>query len=638
MAAADRTQRLPWRGLLLGAALIPPTTLFGVYAYVVAQATLWTQTSLLRGPVFVLFFIVAANLLLRRFRARLGLSEMDLLLIYVMQCVATAVGGIGWSQFLVPSLGSAVYFATPENSYANFQDHIPNWWWVHDADVVRRLYRGHSSLYEPGNWAAVVRPFLTWSVFMSLLALSALCLGQLLREQWVHRERLTFPLAYLPIEMTRGGGERSFWANPLLWLGFAIPMLIDSANALHYVIPAVPEITVKPVGGLRIDTAFTSRSLGAMKPFVLSFYPFMIGIGFLLTTDVSFACWAWYLILKLASVVCVSSGMADGPLQTGQPPYLPEQSIGAFLALAGLALYRSRRDILGALRRLAPAADRVALVGLLVCLALMLWFVGAVGLPPWLGVSWLAVYLVYAVGCSRIVSETGSGWTFAPRIHPHDAILRLPGSPPIGPKALTVFTWLMPFDLDFRDAVMPQYLKGMRLIPDDGGLGRPLQVALVVATLLGVVAGMWAHLHIYFIHGVDTAVTRAWPAQVGRQPFDLLANRLKGNLPASYNLGGLLGGAGILLGLVFVRTRVLSWPLHPIGYALSTTQSMDYLWMPFFVAWLVKRAVLRFGGMRLYRRLMPFFLGLILGDYVVPLLWAVWAAWAGQRTYLSFPH
>jgi hypothetical protein len=31
--------------------------------------------------------------------------------------------------------------------------------------------------------------------------------------------------------------------------------------------------------------------------------------------------------------------------------------------------------------------------------------------------------------------------------------------------------------------------------------------------------------------------------------------------------------------------------------------------------WIVKSAVLRLGGMRLYRQLLPFFLGLVLGHY-----------------------
>jgi hypothetical protein len=65
---------------------------------------------------------------------------------------------------------------------------------------------------------------------------------------------------------------------------------------------------------------------------------------------------------------------------------------------------------------------------------------------------------------------------------------------------------------------------------------------------------------------------------------------------------------------------------------------MDYMWMPFLIAWVIKAAVLRYGGMRLYRASLPFFLGLILGDYVVPALWAVYGAASGQQMYLAFPH
>ena len=630
-------QRFPWRGLVLGLVLIPPTTLFGVYAYIVAQATLWGQTSLLRGPVFLLFGLVLVNLLVKRVRARLGLTEPDLLLFYTIQCVATALSGIGWSQFLVPSLGSAKYYATTENRMAAFWEHIPNGWWIHDRGVVQALYRGHSSLYDAANWEAVWRPCLHWGVFMVLLAVAALCVGQLLREQWVARERLTFPLAYLPIEMSRDGGNKALWTNRLLWAGFALAAFIDCVNALHFLVPSVPEITVKPINGLKIDNAFTTRPLVGLKPFVFAFYPFMIGIGFLLTTDVSFSCWAWYLLIKLVSLLGVQFAWCDNPLQVGGFPYLPEQSVGAFLALAVLAIWRSRSDIMSAFRP-GGQVNRVALGGLFGSLLLIWWLVWRQGLPAWTGAAWLAVYMVYSIGCARIVSETGSGWTWSPRLNPHDVLLRLPGAAPLNPKQATVFAWLMPFDLDFRDNVLPQQIKGMRLLPDDAGRGRPLLWGMLLAIIIGVAAALWAHLHVYFQYGIDSALTRRWPAQVGRQPFDMLVNQLKGQSPGPYSLAGVGFGAAMLGALVALRTHILAWPLHPIGYALALTPSLDYLWMPFLVAWAIKSMVLRWGGMKLYRQLMPFFLGLILGDYVVPLLWALYGTLTSQQMYLSFPH
>lgn len=48
-----------------------------------------------------------------------------------------------------------------------------------------------------------------------------------------------------------------------------------------------------------------------------------------------------------------------------------------------------------------------------------------------------------------------------------------------------------------------------------------------------------------------------------------------------------------------------------------------WLRFPFFVAWLIKATVLRFGGLSLYRRSLGFFLGLVPGDYEVGAVWSL---------------
>jgi hypothetical protein len=65
---------------------------------------------------------------------------------------------------------------------------------------------------------------------------------------------------------------------------------------------------------------------------------------------------------------------------------------------------------------------------------------------------------------------------------------------------------------------------------------------------------------------------------------------------------------------------------------------MEYMWCPFLIAWAAKTAILRYGGVRIYRQAVPFFLGLILGDYIVPTLWGVWGTVAHTQVYMSFPH
>ena len=66
----------------------------------------------------------------------------------------------------------------------------------------------------------------------------------------------------------------------------------------------------------------------------------------------------------------------------------------------------------------------------------------------------------------------------------------------------------------------------------------------------------------------------------------------------------------------FLRHRFAWWPLHPLGFPIASTFTIVYYgWLSIFLAWLLKATILRYGGVRTYRALLPFFLGLILGDF-----------------------
>jgi hypothetical protein len=56
-----------------------------------------------------------------------------------------------------------------------------------------------------------------------------------------------------------------------------------------------------------------------------------------------------------------------------------------------------------------------------------------------------------------------------------------------------------------------------------------------------------------------------------------------------------------------------------------------------FVAWLIKVVVLRIGGIQLYSRIRPFFLGLILGQYGAGGIWLAIDGFTGATgNYLFF--
>jgi hypothetical protein len=59
--------------------------------------------------------------------------------------------------------------------------------------------------------------------------------------------------------------------------------------------------------------------------------------------------------------------------------------------------------------------------------------------------------------------------------------------------------------------------------------------------------------------------------------------------------------------------RFIWWSLHPAGFAVSSSWSMNVLWSSIFISWAIKFAILKIGGLKLHRQSIPFFLGLILG-------------------------
>ena len=82
-------------------------------------------------------------------------------------------------------------------------------------------------------------------------------------------------------------------------------------------------------------------------------------------------------------------------------------------------------------------------------------------------------------------------------------------------------------------------------------------------------------------------------------------------------------GFGICSLLMFLRLKLLWFPFHPIGFAISGSWSMNLVWLPLFIAWLIKWLVLRYGSLQTYRRFEPFFLGLMLGEFIVGSIWSL---------------
>ncbi|MDX1931458.1 MAG: DUF6785 family protein [Capsulimonadales bacterium] len=642
----------PWVVYGLGTLLLLANAWFGTYAYVVVQALLWTQTALQRGPVVFLFALVFLNFPFLRWARRFSLSTGELLILYSMIAIGTCAGGYGFVQILINHMAAPFYYASGSNGYADrLHPHVP--WYVspRESGVLNGFFRGNSSLYRPEHLLGWSVPVLFWSGFIITIFLTLLCLASVFRKQWVESERLTFPLVLLPLEMAGdGGGNRAFWRNPWMWAGFILAGVLESLNFLNFLFPSVPSLPIKPgMGQNEIGSWFGSRPLNAMGRLTLSFYPFAIGIGYLLALDVSFSSWFLYLASKAALVGCAALGLSDGA--TGSPsarmPYLREQGLGAFLGIALFSVVMARKSLAAAwasVRHPRPedryemVAPGRALVWAGIGLIVQAMFLMAIGLSTFQAILFVSVYTCFSLTLARIVSEVGAGWAWAPMWSPTSFVAESIGPNHLPAKETVAIFGYTSWTSDMRDNPWPQASQSLKMA-SSAFSPRQLFVPLVFATVIGVVAAFWAHLDIYYTYGAATAKVRPALANGSQGPFrQAITSMITPTLQDWSGLGGATFGGVTAVGLSLVRQRMTGFVLHPLGYAMAMTNTMEYMWCPFLIAWGAKAITLRYGGIGAYRAALPFFLGLILGDYVVPTLWGVFGMVTDTQMYMVFPH
>jgi len=196
------------------------------------------------------------------------------------------------------------------------------------------------------------------------------------------------------------------------------------------------------------------------------------------------------------------------------------------------------------------------------------------------------------------------------------------GTRRLGPSNLTMFSFFRFLTRVYGSHPMPVQLEGFKLAERVKLKTRKVLIALGLASFLGIFGSFWALLHNFYQYGAANVTGFSLGHGVGA--FNILQNRL--NNPIDHDYPSLVF---ISVGLLFtfllmtLRIKFFWWTLHPGGFALAGSWAMNYFWLSFFISWLVKGLILRRGGLKTYQRAVPFFLGMILGQFSVSTLWNV---------------
>ena len=261
----------------------------------------------------------------------------------------------------------------------------------------------------------------------------------------------------------------------------------------------------------------------------MAFYPLVIGLTYLLSLDVSFSCWFFYLFTKLENVGATAFGFRDpgaGPT-LAHMPYTGEQGFGAFVGLALYSLYLARPHLAETWRKAfrgdesvddsdEPMSYRAAYLGLFATSVLLVGFAVALGLSLPIALLFWVLLLLLALAFSRIRAEAGMPWGQAPGGNVHGNLVNFGGTEAYTQHQLTAFSFLRWFDADWRCLGQPAQVEAMKIA--DSTAPRPMNPRhLTAAILVAVVVGSLA--------AWGSCLAHLLPLRGGQRHHERLADR-----------------------------------------------------------------------------------------------------------------
>jgi hypothetical protein len=486
--------------------------------------------------------------------------------------------------------------------WANYLPFLSSLPVLHDPAAIEGFFKGRSAV----PWVAWAIPIAFWSTYLLLLHGLWLGLAAALHKHWIREERLTFPIATLPLELSES--KFALLRQPLFWAGVAVPVALQSLLVLHEWYPSIPAIQLK-VADYR-EQLFPSPPWNSIPSFGLSFYPMAAGLAYLMPSSVSFSCLVFWVLIRLAYPLGTFFGLEAAGQGAARFPYQLEQSAGAWLMSAGLALWTGRK--------LLPTSALVCVV----LAAALLW---GMGLPPIMALLAVIGYAGYVLAGARARAEAGGVWIFGPLTWTSGRVaFELSGAPRLEPRSLAALGLSDLVHVDIRGQSLPYLMEALKLTDARGISPKLLLYAVAIFSVTALAFGWIFSLPPFYELGAATAKSNAYVIvknQVAMTEMHQMAGR-----PSGFDLPG-LGGMGfgaLFVGLLSVlRMRFVGFPLHPVGYILGTTLSMNAFFLPTLFAWLAKTLAVRYGGIHAHKKAQTLFLGLTLGDIGIQTFWTL---------------
>lgn len=612
------------------------------------QATLLGGGHFPLAPFFVFFVLTLVVMLIGNISRRpYILRGSELIVIWIQMAIGAGIAYTGFARTFLINLTAPIHFATIGNMWREKLLPLLPSRLMPREEAIAMLYRGIDGGREM-NWAEVVlnipwkawlEPILLWGAF-SLLSFGVMfCLVNILSRQWVHNERINFPLLKVPEIIGAAVNERSLdrlLLDRFLLAGIALPLFLHLLNGLSFYFPSVPNISTFALAGHYFPNYGLFSGFDKLK---IYFYPAFIGFAFLTSRQISFSFWFFFfagcLLYGFLNVIGVIIPASELGITFGPTLSRPEemQMIGAYGVFFFFLLWLARHHLADVTRQSffvgTPDPDRaewfdvrLSFWGTIVGIAALIYWYVRLGTSPLTATLTVLAFFMITIVAARIICQGGIAY-FTLTAAPLDGIIALFGTKLFaGVNGVLAGMSQKTFFVDLRESLMPSLVHGRKIhhglhpgLLLFGGL-----VATVMLSLAASFASMMALCYRYGMRELNQEWATRTTVTVYENIFRLVEN------PSNTGPWVFIfacAGALVMLLLVVAYHRFYWWPIHPIGYLTAYSSAMRILWLSFFIGWACNALCMRYGGIAFFRKARLFFVGLIIGDFLMGGGWAI---------------
>jgi hypothetical protein len=596
----------------------------------------------------LLLLLVVVNPMLALVKKEWRFHFHELLLIWAMVTVATGAAYTGLLRTFVINITTPEWFTTTASALGNvLPPLLPSTLFPKDPGMIKTLYSGMDGGLDMSWWQILrhipwtiwIGPMLWWGLFVMMVYAAMMGMVGLFSHQWIENEKMNFPLLRVPEIIGGEAAELGLWkffTGGFFIIGLSIPFFLHLMNGLHTYYPQMPQIPTLILAQPYIPKEGLFSGFYKAKIYI---FPAFIGFAFLASKQVSFSLWSFFIMGGFLPGVLQNLGwrLPAAALGTTFGPAISRveemQMIGAFAVFFVFILWLARDHFKLVFRSIVTKPDHVEEYhGLLPPrFSFYLFLVGFAGAGSWMWLfgmdllptlAFLAICFMTQLVATRLICQGGLPY-FTMALAPSDGFLSFFDSRIVGPATLYLGLVIQKVAfLDMREALMPSLFHASKL--SDGSKPRSRFLwGLVLAVIVGLIVSFAALLALYYKFGINT-LPDDWAVETSRRVHENVAQLLSHpEEPKEWSMiFTILGGA--VMGLLVMGYHLfLWWPLHPIGYLTTYSSAMQILWFGFFIGWLCNVLVLRYGGVSLYKEVRFLFIGMVVGDFVMAIVWLI---------------